>query len=679
MKNLLLTVILIISTLFLLNAQVKTKYSDGPYIFHQNDSLRVQWVEKGVGHDSLIANSELGMFQREGLPIVDLNDLDFEKDTQATFTGVKKIVALSDVHGQYNIMIDLLKVHQIIDEQNHWNFGKGHLVITGDNLDRGDQVLEILWFLFFLEKEAAKAGGKVHVLLGNHEVMVLQGDIRYLNKKYLYTSGALRNRYHLMFREGSILGDWIANHKVMTSINRSLYLHGGISEEILKLDYSLEKMNNTFTQHLVRIENDSILRDSQLAVLYYENGPLWYRGYFKPETMESFPIDKILKKLDQDRIIVGHTSFESIKSLFEGKVLAIDCSIKKGETGQVLLYKKDKFFVGDIKGKLKPIVFNPNSVGSKSSLYDYIFKTKGNPQITINTNVSRLLRKSSKEEYQEASLSIVQPSEGKTIDLNGRIRARGNIRKKVCIVPPIKFDFSKKDLDSLGFMKNDKLKFVFPCTKRNSNQELLYKEFFLYSLYDFIYPYCIKVKLVDVKLMDGEKEKYNFTGFLIEDEEEYARRNNARVIEKGRISASRLDRQSFLKMEFFQYMIANTDWSVGNKHNLEFVKLPNVNKVVALPYDFDYSGFVGHHYAVPHESLPIDNVHQRYFFSYKITEEEFYAMVKYYKSIEEDIYRICDEATYMKPKTIEENKAYLRQFFKLLENPKKLKSRIVKK
>jgi len=94
----------------------------------------------------------------------------------------------------------------------------------------------------------------VHVLLGNHEVMVLQGDIRYLNRKYLYTSGVLKNRYHLMFAEGSILGDWIAQHKVMVSINRSLFLHGGISEDILKLDYSLEEMNKNFTRHLVSMK-----------------------------------------------------------------------------------------------------------------------------------------------------------------------------------------------------------------------------------------------------------------------------------------------------------------------------------------------------------------------------------------------------------------------------------------
>ncbi len=671
-----LSIILGISSL---TAQVKTAYFDGPYIFHQNENLRIQWIERGVGHDTLIAKNEAGKFVREGLPEVDLNDLDFDKNKQATFDNIENIVAISDAHGQYDLMINLLKANRVIDEQNQWIFGKGHLVITGDNLDRGDKVMEILWFLFFLEKQAAKAGGKVHVLLGNHEVMVLQGDIRYLNRKYLYTSGILKNRYHLMFAEGSILGDWIANHKVMTSINRSLFLHGGISEEILKLDFSLEKMNEIFTQHLVRFKDKSVLKNPKLSTLYEENGPLWYRGYFKKEEMQNFPIDKILKKLNQDRIIVGHTSFDSIRSFYGGKVLGIDCSIKVGKTGEVLIYENKKFFVGEMDGTKRSITFNPTVKPNKSSFCGYLFQIEGIPKIVFNTDVKRLLRKSFKEEYQEATLMIKAPNKEKFNTFQGRIRARGNTRKKVCTIPPVKFDFSKKVLDSLGLLKNDKLKFVFPCQMNSRAQERLYKEFFLYELYHLIDSNSIKVKLMEVEFWAGEEEKIKFYGFLIEDEEEYARRKNAIVVEKGKLNASRLHRSSFLKMLFFQYMISNTDWAIANRHNIELVKLPALDKVVALPYDFDYAGFVGQEYAVPHESLPIKDVHERHFFNHKMRRYEFYDMVRFYESIEEEVYRICDTATYMKPKTIKENKAYLKNFFDLLKRPESLERDILKR
>jgi len=679
MKKIQVSIFLCFSTILFLTAQVKMEYFDGPYIFHQNDSLRIQWVESGVGHDTLIANNALGEFARKGLPTVDLTDLDFETNKKATFTKLDKIVAISDAHGQYDLMIELLKAHQVIDEQNQWIFGKGHLVITGDNLDRGDKVMEILWFLFFLEKQATKAGGKVHVLLGNHEIMVLQGDVRYLNRKYLYTSGVLRNRYHLMFAKGSILGDWIANHQVMISINRSLFLHGGISEEILNLNYSLEEMNEIFNQHLIRFKDKSVLEDPKLAALYDENGPLWYRGYFKKETMEKVPIKKILRKLKQDRIIVGHTSFDSIRSFYGGKVVGIDCSIKVGATGQVLLYENKKFFVGELDGTKHPIALNPENKPVKSSFYDYIFKMEGIPKVVINTNVKQLIKKKNKDQYQETTLMIRGPNEEKTSSFQGRIRARGNTRRKVCHIPPVKLDFSKKMLDSLGLLKNDKLKFVFPCRDNAREQEMLYKEFFLYELYQFIDSNSIIVKLMDVEFWQGEEEKFKFHGFLIEDELEYARRKNAVVIEKGKVNASRLHRSSFLKMIFFQYMISNTDWAVPNRHNLELVKLPEIDKVVALPYDFDYAGFVGHEYAIPHESLPIKDVNERFFFNYKIRTHEFYEMVRFYQSIEEEVYRICDAATYLQPKTIKENKAYLGDFFDLLKRPETLKRDIMKR
>ena len=262
--------------------------------------------------------------------------------------------------------------------------------------------------------------------------------------------------------------------------------------------------------------------------------------------------------------------------------------------------------------------------------------------------------------------------------MDGRVRARGNMRKKVCRIPPVKVDFSKSALDSLGFLKLDKLKMVFPCHDRDSDQEMLLKERLLYDIYGIIDTNGIRIKMVDFIMMEGEKEKYNFIGCIVEDEEEYARRKNAVIIENGRVNDRVLDRESFLKMDFFQYMIANTDWSIANKHNLELVKLPDKERVVALPYDFDYAGFVGQRYAVPHESLPITSIHDRYFFSYKVSESEFKYMVEYYLSMEDKIYEVIDQATYLQPKTINKCKEYLKSYFNELRRPDRLKSKVVK-
>ncbi len=94
------------------------------------------------------------------------------------------IGVITDIHGEYNIYIDLLKAAGIIDRNLNWKFGKGHLVVLGDIFDRGSMVNEVLWHLFGLEKQAEKAGGMVHVLLGNHEFLVLRKDLSFINEKY---------------------------------------------------------------------------------------------------------------------------------------------------------------------------------------------------------------------------------------------------------------------------------------------------------------------------------------------------------------------------------------------------------------------------------------------------------------------------------------------------------------
>ncbi len=99
----------------------------------------------------------------------------YAADTQCVWTGVEKIVAVGDIHGDYKAFIKILKGTELIDCKLHWTGGKTHLVQIGDVLDRGDYAKEILDLLMKLEKEAEEAGGKVHMLLGNHEEMNITG------------------------------------------------------------------------------------------------------------------------------------------------------------------------------------------------------------------------------------------------------------------------------------------------------------------------------------------------------------------------------------------------------------------------------------------------------------------------------------------------------------------------
>ena len=92
-----------------------------------------------------------------------------------------KVIAFADVHGAYDDWVSLLQEVGVVDEQLNWSGGKTHLVSVGDLIDRGPGSRQVVELLMKLDAQADKAGGAVHMTLGNHEVMVMTGDLRYVS------------------------------------------------------------------------------------------------------------------------------------------------------------------------------------------------------------------------------------------------------------------------------------------------------------------------------------------------------------------------------------------------------------------------------------------------------------------------------------------------------------------
>ena len=107
------------------------------------------------------------------------------------------LFVVADTHGEYEILVQMLTAHRVVDRALKWSFGNGRLVILGDVFDRGAHHTEILWLLYALEAQARQAGGGVHLVLGNHETMVMRGDLRYLNAKYRQTTEVLGPQFLL--------------------------------------------------------------------------------------------------------------------------------------------------------------------------------------------------------------------------------------------------------------------------------------------------------------------------------------------------------------------------------------------------------------------------------------------------------------------------------------------------
>jgi hypothetical protein len=327
--------------------------SDGPYITQTETGQTAIWVSKGETHTQEINSQDSQIIEYNGVKAKLWSNTPKEVK-QLVYKGNFKIGAVSDIHGQYDAFIKLLKNNGVIDQQEMWSFGNGHFVVAGDIFDRGPQVTEVLWFLYDLEKQAEKSGGKLHVLLGNHDVMVLNGNLRSVHPKYIEIAKTLNIPFNTLFNKGTVLGDWLRTRPVLVKINNILFTHGGLHPDLVNKGMSLHQINNVFKQQLIESELPKERNDIG-DYLHRNNGPIYYRGYFQGQLATDAQINQLLTHFKIKTIVVGHTTHKQIETRYNGKVIVIDANMKSGSMGEMLLWQSGKFIRGTLNGKKLPL------------------------------------------------------------------------------------------------------------------------------------------------------------------------------------------------------------------------------------------------------------------------------------------------------------------------------------
>jgi len=267
-------------------------------------------------------------------------------------------MAVSDIHGEYDYLVEFLRNNGIIDDGLNWSWGDGHLVIDGDIFDRGDKVSECLWLIYRLEQQATEQGGYVHYLLGNHEAMVMQGDLRYVNERYL--KGIVKYskiKYADLFGPDMVLGRWLRTKHTAIKINDIIFTHAGLSSEMVSRRMDIGYINSAIRDN-IDDRSYKIVFNDDLKYLYGGRGPLWYRGLI---TDELYPLESdsqltdILDYYDADRIVVGHTENDQISALYDSRVIAIDIPVDILLGFQGLLIEDGEFYRVSSGGKREPI------------------------------------------------------------------------------------------------------------------------------------------------------------------------------------------------------------------------------------------------------------------------------------------------------------------------------------
>ena len=281
---------------------------------------------------------------------------------QDQWQGVSRIVAVGDIHGDYDRFKEVLTQAGLINARGNWIGAETHFVQVGDLPDRGPDTDKIIEHMQRLERQAIRDGGRVHALIGNHEAMNVLGDLRYVhpgeyealksrqasrlhNNLYdrhielvtaanpeFVADAAYRTQFDALYPLGYVehrlawgqqgeFGAWVMEHNAIIKINRTLFLHGGISPEVL--GRSITEINEQ-----IRLELQGNLGE-EVGLIEAESGPLWYRGLAAgDEALEQAHVEAVLDFYQVDQIVLGHTpGLGTIVPRFDGKVVVIDTGI----------------------------------------------------------------------------------------------------------------------------------------------------------------------------------------------------------------------------------------------------------------------------------------------------------------------------------------------------------------
>ena len=320
--------------------------------------------------------------------------------------GQQRIVAVGDLHGDFQAWLTIARAAGLIDSRNHWTARNTTLVQLGDIADRQPDTLKIIRNLQQLQKEAPRKGSRVVIVLGNHEAMNLIGDYRYttpgeyaafaddqsawrrdklyeLNKTAIEASYRARDpkmtaeairaawiattplgwvEHKLAWMPSGELGKWAARNPAVVKIDGTLFVHGGLSAEYAKIP--MEELNRRVAAAMAAAD------ESPTSILTDPLGPLWYRGLVRADA-ESESVRKpasgprptaeqelatVLAAYGAQRMVVGHTpNLAGIAIDYGGRLIRIDTGISRHYGGPLTWLE----IVGD--------KVTPHSVGRPAS------------------------------------------------------------------------------------------------------------------------------------------------------------------------------------------------------------------------------------------------------------------------------------------------------------------------
>ena len=321
-----------------------------------------------------------------------------------------------------------------------------------------------------------------------------------------------------------------------------------------------------------------------------------------------------------------------------------------------------------------------------SELPDPLFQDNEALQVTMTLPATTLIRERPKDDYLPGVFQYTE-SDGTTVKFDLDVRTRGNFRHKECRYPPLSLNLKKSQTRGTLFDKQNKLKLVIPCDYSARYEQVVLREYIAYRILNAVTNMSFRVRLlrvtyVNTEVQGGGEVRY---GFLIEHKNRLANRYDLKDLEIERTKVASIQPDRLNLTSVFQFLIGNTDFSpiVGPAddeccHNYVLVG-NDADPVIAVPYDFDQSGFVSAPYATPDYRFRIRSVRQRLYRGRCVNNEHIPASLRRFRERRDSIYALVNEQEGLQTRVREDLVRYIDDFYELIDDPEDVERRIIKK
>lgn len=309
-----------------------------------------------------------------------------------------------------------------------------------------------------------------------------------------------------------------------------------------------------------------------------------------------------------------------------------------------------------------------------------IFEDEEPLNIKLEYDITSFIRKKLKGEYMQAKLTLFY-SNNDSITKNIKLKARGNFRRGHCFFPPIYLNFKTDPIKNTQLKAAKKIKLVTHCSTAKAYDKYILKEYLAYKLFNVFTDYSFKVRLLNIEYVDTGKRKRNYIkkGFIIEPLDVLTSRLNCIEINPAIVTENDVFEPESDLVSMFHFMIGNTDWRIKSGHNTKYVKTyTNLsNKVIPIPYDFDFSGFVNTSYSHPQSWTSIELVTDREYLGYCRNNEEAYLnTINKFIDKENEIIQTIRSFSYISEKDQKEMLRFIKEYFEMTKIPKNLIMRL---